>query len=110
MNSDMAAPLFAALASKTRLDILKQLIQAGPDGLAAGKVADLLGASPSRTSFHLSALSENGLIQAKRISRSLIYTANYDIIGGLLAYLMHDCCGGRAEVISCCNNSVGRCS
>jgi ArsR family transcriptional regulator, arsenate/arsenite/antimonite-responsive transcriptional repressor len=98
MNQSQALRGFAALSQETRLAIVRLLVRAGPDGLAAGAVAEAVDASPSNVSFHLKDLEHAGLITARRASRSIIYTADYDTLRGLIAFLMKDCCAGRPEI------------
>ena len=98
MNQSQALRGFAALSQETRLAIVRLLVRAGPDGLAAGAVAEAVDASPSNVSFHLKDLEHAGLITARRESRSIIYAADYDALRGLIAFLMKDCCGGRPEI------------
>lgn len=89
---------FAALSQVTRLQMVRALVMAGPDGLAAGAVGDAVGASSSAASFHLSHLERAGLVRSRRAARSIIYTANYEGLSGLVEFLMRDCCQGRPEV------------
>ncbi|TCU16981.1 ArsR/SmtB family transcription factor [Rhizobium sullae] len=98
MDQRQALSAFAALAQETRLQIVRMLVVAGPDGMAAGMVAEKTAVSPSNVSFHLKELERSGLINQKRESRSIIYTANYGALGGLIRFLMEDCCGGNAEI------------
>lgn len=91
-----AITALAALAQETRLDIFRLLVQAGPDGLAAGRLAEQLGLPSATLSFHLSQLRHAGLISFRRESRSLIYAAAYDAMNGLLSYLTENCCRGDA--------------
>ena len=107
MEETNATAAFGALANATRLRILKRLIAAGPAGLTAGSIAEAVGASPSRASFHLSALSDAGLIAAERLARQIIYRADYAAMGGLIAYLLHDCCGDDPRVRACCDAPAG---
>ncbi len=109
MEERQALASFAALSQETRLQIVRVLVVAGPDGMAAGTIADKLGVSPSTMSFHLKELDRAGLINQQRESRSIIYTANYDGLGALVRFLMEDCCAGHpeicapaAEVAACC--------
>jgi len=88
----------AALAQETRLDIYRRLVEAGPQGLAAGKIAEILGLPSATLSFHLSQLRNAGLIGSRRESRSIIYHADYHRMNDLLIYLTYNCCHGRAEV------------
>lgn len=98
METHQALAAFAALSQETRLRIVRLLVTAGPDGLAAGAVAEAVGASSSTVSFHLSHLERAGLIASRREARSIIYSAAYPALSGLIAFLMHDCCQGRPEV------------
>jgi ArsR family transcriptional regulator, arsenate/arsenite/antimonite-responsive transcriptional repressor len=93
-KSDAIAAL-AALAQGSRLDIFRLLVQAGPEGLAAGQIGERLGGMPSATlSFHLSQLRHAGLVTFRREGRSLIYAAEYAAMNGLLSYLTENCCRG----------------
>lgn len=84
----------SALAQEHRLAAYRLLVQAGPDGMAAGALAEALGAPASSMSFHLSQLANTGLVTQRRQSRSIIYSANYGAMNGLMAYLTENCCGG----------------
>ena len=98
MDERQALSAFGALSQETRLQIIRMLVVAGPDGLAAGAVAEKASVSPSNVSFHLKELERSGLIAQKRESRSIIYTANYDALGGLIRFLMENCCAGNPEI------------
>ncbi len=98
MNRHQALIAFGALSQETRLHIIRMLVVAGPDGMAAGAIAEKAEVSPSNISFHLKELEHSGLIDAERRSRSIIYTANYEALGGLVRFLMEDCCSGHPEI------------
>lgn len=98
MNRGQALSAFSALSQDTRLSIVRLLVQAGPDGIAAGDVADEIGVSASNLSFHLKELQHAGLVEARREARSIIYSADYGALRGLIGFLMKDCCGGRPEI------------
>lgn len=83
MDQTAALDSFSALAHATRLSVFKALIAAGPDGLAAGRLAELLGVSPSTLSPHLSALNQAGLVQADVRGRSRIYAAKMEQVAAL---------------------------
>ena len=95
---DAAATIRAlgALAQEHRLAAFRLLVQAGPDGLAAGAIAEAIGLPASSMSFHLAQLAQAGLVTATRRSRSILYAADYAAMDGLVAYLMENCCGGAA--------------
>ncbi len=98
MDERQALAGFAALAQETRLGIVRLLVRAGQDGVAAGGIADEMGVSPSNVSFHLKELEHAGLVTARREARSIIYAADYDGLRGLIGFLMRDCCSGRPEI------------
>ncbi len=94
MESKTAIAALAALAQETRLAAYRLLVQAGPDGLAAGRIADALGASPATLSFHLKELVHAGLIAGQHDSRYVIYRGDTAAMNALLAYLTENCCQG----------------
>jgi DNA-binding transcriptional ArsR family regulator len=92
-KTDLVAAL-AALAQESRLDVFRLLVQAGPEGLAAGAVAEKLALAPNTLSFHFDRLRNAGLVTCTRNGRSLIYAARYETMNGLLGYLTENCCEG----------------
>jgi ArsR family transcriptional regulator, arsenate/arsenite/antimonite-responsive transcriptional repressor len=100
MRESQALSAFAALSQETRLRILRRLVIAGPGGLAAGVLAKKAGVSASNVSFHLKELEHAGLVANRRESRSIVYSADYGALDGLLRFMMEDCCAGHPEVCS----------
>src|SRR3982750_296661 len=98
IEETQALDAFGALSQPTRLQMVRALVVAGPKGLAAGAIGEAVGASSSSASFHLAHLERAGLVQSRRAARSIIYSANYDGLAGLVEFLMRDCCQGRPEV------------
>ena len=99
MNEPSALAAFAALSQETRLQIVRLLVQAGPEGMAAGALGEAVGgASSSRISFHLAHLEHAGLVTSRREGRFIIYSAAYSTLSELIAFLMRDCCQGRPEI------------
>lgn len=98
MDQRQALVSFGALSQETRLQIVRMLVVAGPDGMSAGAIAEKAVVSPSNVSFHLKELERAGLINQQRESRSIIYSAAYDALGGLVRFLMEDCCAGHPEI------------
>jgi ArsR family transcriptional regulator len=94
-----------ALAQESRLDVFRLLVQAGAEGMPAGQIGERLGLPSATLSFHLNHLKQSGLIKCRRESRSLIYTAEYTVMNGLLAYLTENCCQGDPTAcgIAVCN-------
>jgi ArsR family transcriptional regulator, arsenate/arsenite/antimonite-responsive transcriptional repressor len=98
MDKNKSLSAFAALSQETRLDVIRLLIKAGPEGMAAGDIGDQLGVRQNTMSANLSVLAHAGLVKTLREGRSIRYFADYDSIKGLLLFLMEDCCGGRPEL------------
>jgi DNA-binding transcriptional ArsR family regulator len=96
MKASEAVSGLAALAQETRLSIYRALVQAGGDGLAAGKIAEAVGAPASTLSFHLKELAAAGLVRARQDGRFVIYTADYTAMNELLGFLTEKCCQGSA--------------
>ena len=96
MNAKTAVAALGALAQETRLAVFRLLVQQGPEGMAAGAIAERLNLAASSLSFHLAQLSHAGLIAHRRASRSLIYSADYAAMNGLMGYLTENCCGGAS--------------
>ena len=98
METTHALEAFQALSQETRLAALRLLIQAGPNGLAAGAIAERLGAQPSTLSTHLAILERAGLVGSRREARHIFYAAQFEGLRRVLAFLMEDCCQGRPEI------------
>ena len=113
MEERQALASFGALSQETRLRILRHLVIAGPDGVAAGALADHVGVSPSNVSFHLKELEHAKLVTVRRDSRSMVYSAAFEALSGLIRFLMEDCCSGRPEICApalapaCCTPTEG---
>lgn len=93
-----AVTALSALAHQGRLSTFRMLVQAGRDGIPAGEIARRLEVPPNTLSSNLTILSAAGLIDSRREGRSVIYSAQYATMTGLLEYLMQDCCGGAPEI------------
>src|SRR5580692_7274001 len=94
METINAVAALAALAQENRLEIFRLLVQAGPEGMAAGQVAEKLGLAPNTLTFHFDRLRFAALITVRRDGRSMIYAARYETMNGLLAFLTANCCQG----------------
>jgi ArsR family transcriptional regulator len=91
----------AALAQDNRLDVFRLLVQAGPEGMAAGAVATALDLAPNTLTFHFDRLRQAGLVTVRRDGRSMIYAARFDTMNELLGFLTENCCGGAPAASSC---------
>jgi arsenate reductase len=98
MEIPSAVDTLSALAQPSRLVIFRLLVGAGPEGMSAGDIGSRLGLPAPTLSFHLSQLRHAGLVESRRASRSIIYTANFEHMGALLEFLTRDCCQGRPEI------------
>ncbi|TCL62692.1 metalloregulator ArsR/SmtB family transcription factor [Rhizobium sp. BK251] len=110
MEERQALMSFAALSQETRLAVVRTLVVAGPDGMAAGAIAEKMGVSPSNISFHLKELERAGLIAQRRESRSIVYSADYEALSGLVTFLMHECCAGHPRVLGQAEAEAACCS
>ena len=88
----------SALAQESRLAIFRLLVEAGPHGLPVGAIAESLGLANATLSFHLKELTRAGLTVATPNGRSIIYSADFITMNGLLDYLTENCCAGAACV------------
>lgn len=95
MQTKNALAALAALAQESRLAVFRLLIQVGPEGLAASKIAEQLSLAPSSLSFHLKELSHAGLVTSRQDGRFVIYAADTAGMNGLISFLTANCCGGN---------------
>lgn len=116
MDDSQAILALAALAQPTRLDTFRLLVRCEPEGVPAGELAKLLAVPQNTMSAHLAVLSRAGLIAGERQSRSIIYRADLAEFRAVIAFLLKDCCGGRAdlcaplieELVPCCAGEGAR--
>ena len=105
MKPSIAVTALGALAHETRLQIFRLLVQAGPEGLAVGRIAELIGTEANgRLTFHLKELVGAQLATSVQSGRNVFYSANYNAMNDLLAYLTEQCCSGQpcGEAIPSC--------
>ena len=104
METLNAAELLAALGHESRLSIFRMLVEAGPEGIVASAMGEHLGLPGATLSFHLSHLSRVGLIKGQRESRFIRYSAEYETMDELIAFLTNNCCQGKSclpKTIAC---------
>jgi DNA-binding transcriptional ArsR family regulator len=94
MEKPDAVTALSALAQDNRLDVFRLLVQAGPDGMAAGAIAAALDLAPNTLTFHFDRLRMAGLATVRREGRSMIYAAQFETMNALLEFLTENCCGG----------------
>ncbi|HYY62511.1 MAG TPA: metalloregulator ArsR/SmtB family transcription factor [Burkholderiales bacterium] len=97
MEMTQAVDSLAALAQESRLKVYRLLVEAGPEGLSAGRIGDELELPPATLSFHLAHLARTGLVKSRQEGRFVIYSADFRNMNELVGYLTENCCsGGRA--------------
>jgi DNA-binding transcriptional ArsR family regulator len=96
-NSDAVTAL-SALAQDNRLDVFRLLVNAGPEGMPAGAVADSLNLAPNTLTFHFDRLRQAGLVTVRREGRSMIYAARFETMNALVGFLTENCCQGKPEL------------
>lgn len=96
MEMKQAVQSLKALAQESRLAIFRLLVVAGPKGMAAGSIGEKLALPPATLSFHLAGLTRAGLVRSRQDGRFVIFSADFEGMGRLLAYLTEDCCAGKA--------------
>lgn len=91
-----AVEALAALAQRSRLAIYRRLVEAGPQGMAAGGIGEALDLPPATLSFHLSQLARAGLVRSRQEGRYVIYSADFQGMNALVGFLTENCCSGAA--------------
>ena len=100
----------AALAQETRLSIFRLLIEAGPAGMAAGRIAEAIGIPNATLSFHLKELHRAQLVSPRQESRFIYYSANFDRMAALMTFLTQNCCRGMPhECLTAVETALGNC-
>jgi DNA-binding transcriptional ArsR family regulator len=94
MEIKTATQSLAALAQETRLAIFRLLVEAGPEGLNAGAIAEAIGVPAATLSFHIAQLARAGLVTSRQESRFIYYSTNFTAMDDLIAYLTDNCCQG----------------
>ena len=87
-----AIDALAALAQETRLQVYRLLVEAGQEGLSAGRIGEALDLPPATLSFHLAHLARTGLAQSRQEGRFVIYSADFRNMNALVGYLTENCC------------------
>lgn len=110
MESKQAVAALGALAQETRLSIFRLLVQAGPEGVAAGRLGENLQVPPATLSFHLKELSHAGLVASRQDGRFIYYSADFERMAALMTFLTQNCCQGMPErCLSVMETALGSC-
>ena len=86
------ADIFSAMGIEPRLRIMQLLLSAHPEGLVVGEIQEELDIPSSTLSHHLDKLRMEDLVNVKRESTFLRYTANTDALQEVLQFLYAECC------------------
>ena len=107
MEIKKAVVALSSLAQESRLKIFRMLVKAGPEGMAAGEIAEKMKIPANALSFHIKELTNAGLLKSKKVGRSVIYEMHTRNIGGLMSFLTEDCCQGHPDL--CMPSSASSC-
>lgn len=97
-----AADGFAAVGSGPRLEVLKTLVKAGPDGLSVGEIQDRLNIPASTLAHHLRFLRDGQLIHQSKHGRTVMNKPNFEFIRELASFLMAECCSDLPNASTDC--------
>jgi len=110
METKTAVTSLAALAQETRLSIFRLLVEAGPEGLPAGDIAQKLDVAAATLSFHLKELSRAGLVTSRQEGRFIYYATNFEHMAALMSFLTQNCCKGMPqECLTVVETALGSC-
>ena len=100
MNEVSVIKALSALAQTNRLQIFRELVQKGTEGMTPALISESLGLAANTLSFHFKELMNADLISQERIGRNLIYRAQYDRMAAVLSFLTQNCCQGEVCELS----------
>ena len=102
METKQVIDALGALAQSSRLAIYRLLVEPGPEGLAAGAIAEKLDLPAATLSFHLAHLSRASLVQGRQDGRFVIYSVNFQSMNALVGFLTDNCCEGATCAPAAC--------
>jgi DNA-binding transcriptional ArsR family regulator len=97
MEIKTAVPALAALAQETRLTIHRLLVEAGPEGIAAGRIGEALEIPAATLSFHLKELARAGLVSSRHDKQFIYYAVDFERMAELMTFLTQNCCQGMPQ-------------
>ena len=110
METKQAVSSLAALAQETRLSVFRLLVEAGPEGLAAGEIGERLAVPAATLSFHLKELSHASLVTSRQEGRFVFYAVNFEHMAALMSFLTQNCCQGMPqECLTVVETALGQC-
>jgi DNA-binding transcriptional ArsR family regulator len=90
MKTKKALKILSALAQETRLAIVRLLVQESEEGLSAGMIAEILQVPPATLSFHLSLLTDAGVLKSKKDGRNITYSVKHKSLKKLNKHLVEN--------------------
>ncbi len=97
MEIKNAVTALAALAQETRLSIYRLLVEAGPEGVSAGRIAEALKIPAATLSFHLKELARATLVSSRQEKQFIYYAADFEAMADLMTFLTKNCCQGMPQ-------------
>lgn len=104
MEIEAVAAALKELGHPTRLGVYKALVKAGERGLPVGDLQKKLDVPGSTLSHHISALVSVGLVRQVREGRILNCVAQYDVLYGIMKFLMEECCSDQDSGFNFCGS------
>jgi len=92
-----AVSALGSLAQETRLSTYRLLVEAGPEGMPAGQIAEVLNVASAALSFHLKELSHARLVSSRPEGRFIYYSADFERMAALMTYMTQNCCRGMPQ-------------
>ena len=110
MEIKAAVTALAALAQETRLSIYRLLVEAGPEGVSAGRIGERLEVPAATLSFHLKELARAALISSRQERQFIYYAVDFERMAELMTYLTQNCCQGMPQAcLTVVETALGRC-
>ena len=110
MEITAAVTALAALAQETRLSIYQLLVEAGPEGVAAGRIGETLKVPGATLSFHLKELTRAGLVKSRQERQFIYYAVDFENMAELMTFLTQNCCKGMPQAcLSVVETELSRC-
>jgi DNA-binding transcriptional ArsR family regulator len=111
MEIESAVTALAALAQTTRLAIFRLLVEAGTEGVAAGRIGETLNVPGATCSFHLKELARAGLVTTRQDKQFIYYAVDFERMAELMTFLTQNCCRGMPQAcLSTVESALGRCA
>jgi DNA-binding transcriptional ArsR family regulator len=110
MEIKAAVTALAALAQETRLSIYRLLVEAGLEGVSAGRIGERLDVPGATLSFHLKELARAGLISSRQERQFIYYAADFERMAELMTFLTQNCCQGMPQkCLTVVETALGSC-